>query len=664
MKKGRSISRFGFALLLLLVANTAGAAVETIGWYRMGEAGVPEASSSGSGPTLQRFGNVTSSSSFPSANNTPLATSSVSQEFDGASGSLATAQGVLVTSQADNIGLEAWVKSEDSSRTAIIVHSGMSSGSLGSRGFGLLQINGTYCGHLAGVAFVGGSPVQTGVWTHLALVRQDGVWQFYVNGVLSASSEVAQVPPSPAVDSFAIGSFPAQGSGFFLGQIDEVRVFIFSAGEFYSGDLNYFSAALPPWIQPFNWSAVPERSPGIRYTQVTITNPRRNVVSVLQVDLSNPDIRFATTGRHSLWGQPMPDYRSRTVRTRRQTTRDFLSTSRTAGMNMVVAVNAAPWLPWEFPYNHQYADDLGLAVSNGVLVSDQSNSPYSSPSFVFRKDWTAQIVASKSETVDVANVLTAVSGFDMILTRGTAAGSGADDTSPRTGFGLSLDRRKVILMTVDGRQNNYSLGVGTKEAGELLRYFGAWNGINMDGGGSTALALYNSVDNTVALANRPSGSERPTGNNFGIYYVSAPEPVPLTDWLQYRGVTSGLRGALDDPSGDGVSNLLAYLFNVHPMNGLQAGDINGSPTYTVTTSQNGEQFLEIAFRVNRHATGIDWGVETSQSLATGSWAVPVSLQLVNVGTDPLTKDALYRAKIPLAQAQRLFGRIKAQIPPP
>jgi hypothetical protein len=84
----------------------------------------------------------------------------------------------------------------------------------------------------------------------------------------------------------------------------------------------------------------------------------------------------------------------------------------------------------------------------------------------------------------------------------------------------------------------------------------------------------------------------------------------------------------------------------------------------VTTSQNGEQFLEIAFRVNRHATGIDWGVESSQSLAAGSWAVPVSLQLVNVGTDPLTKDALYRAKIPLAQAQRLFGRIKAQIPPP
>ena len=307
----------------------------------------------------------------------------------------------------------------------------------------------------------------------------------------------------------------------------------------------------------------------------------------------------------------------------------------------------------------QYADRIGLAVSNCVAVSDQTNSSNAGPSFVFRKDWTAQIVTDKSETVDVTNVLTAVSGFDMILTRGVTNGSGAEDLNPRTGFGLFLDRKKVILMTVDGRQNNYSLGVGTKEAGELLRYFGAWNGINMDGGDSTTLAVYNSGNNTVTLANRPSGSERINGNNFGIYYISTPEQVPFADWLQYRGVPSGLRGALDDPSGVGVSNLLAYLSNVHPMNGLQAGDINGRPTYTVTTSQKGEQFLEITFRVNRYATGINWGVETSSSLAAGSWSVPVSLQIDNLETDPLTKDTLYRAKIPIAHAQRLFGRIKA-----
>lgn len=579
------------------------------------------------------------------------------------SGALSTPQGILATLQADNLGIEAWVKSDDSIRTALIAHNGMSS-YLGSRGFGLLQANGNYCGHLAGVALVGGAAVQTSVWTHLALIRSDGIWRFYVNGALNGTVEAAQYPPLPSADSFSIGSDLSRSGGFFLGQVDEVRVFTFAPGQFYSGDLNDFSTSLPPWIRPFDWSTVPQRSPGIRYTQVTNTNPRRNVVSVLQVDLSNPNIRFATTGRHPNWGQTMPTYTNYTIRTGRQTTRNYLTSSRSAGLNMVAAINAAPWLPWNelniFNQNtFQYADRIGLAVSNCVAVSNQTNSSNAGPSFVFRKDWTAQIVTDKSETVDVTNVLTAVSGFDMILTRGVTNGSGPEDLNPRTGFGLFLDRKKVILMTVDGRQNNYSLGVGTKEAGELLRYFGAWNGINMDGGGSTTLAIYNSGNNTVTLANRPSGSGRINGNNFGIYYISTPEQVPFADWLQYRGVPSGLRGALDDPSGVGVSNLLAYLSNVHPMNGLQAGDINGRPTYTVTTSQNGEQFLEITFRVNRYATGINWGVETSPSLAAGSWSIPVSLQIDNLETDPLTKDTLYRAKIPIAHAQRLFRRIKA-----
>jgi hypothetical protein len=617
---------------------------------------------------LQTFGSVAPSASSPNATNTPLAASSVSQSFDGVSGVLSTPQGVLATLETDNVGIEAWVKSEDSARTALIAHNGMTS-SLGSRGFGLLQINGNYCGHLAGVAFVGGAPVQVGVWTHLALVRSDGIWQFYVNGVLNGTHEAAQNPPLPSTDSFSIGSDISRSGSFFRGQVDEVRVYTFAPGQFYSGDLNYFSSSLPPWIRPFDWSTVPLRSPGIRYTQVTITNPRRNVVSVLQVDLSNPDIRFATTGRHPDWGQTMPTYPQYTIRTGRQTTRNYLTSSRSAGLNMVAAINAAPWLPWGelnfFNQNSfQYADRIGLAVSNGVVVSDQTNASTMSPSFIFRKDWTAQIVTSRSETVDVATVLTAVSGVDMILTRGVTSGSGADDLNPRTGFGLSLDRKKVILMTVDGRQNNYSLGVGTRETGELLRYFGAWNGISMDGGGSTTLALYNSTNNTVSLANRPSGSERSNGSNFGVYYISTPEQVPFTDWLEYRGVPAGLRGGLNDPSGDGVPNLLAYLFNVHPMNGLQAGDVNGRPTYAVTTSQDGGKFLEITFRVNRHSTGVNWGVESSETLASGSWAEPVSLQLDNVGTDPVTKDTLYRAKIPLAQAQRLFGRIKAQISGP
>ena len=176
------------------------------------------------------------------------------------------------------------------------------------------------------------------------------------------------------------------------------------------------------------------------------------------------------------------------------------------------------------------------------------------------------------------------------------------------------------------------------------------------------MALYNAASNSVTIANRPSGTERINGNNLGVYYISSPEQVAFADWLRFRGVPDGNRGALDDPSGDGIPNLLAYLFNVHPLRGMALDDFNVRPSYTITTSQTGEHTLEMTFRVNRYATGISWVTETSQGLLGGTWTAASSTQIESLGLDPLTRDPLYRAKIPVAGADRIFGRIRAQLP--
>ncbi len=55
---------------------------------------------------------------------------------------------------------------------------------------------------------------------------------------------------------------------------------------------------------------------------------------------------------------------------------------------------------------------------------------------------------------------------------------------------------------------------------------GAWNAINFDGGGSTALAVQG-ADGNPDLLNRPSGGgERYDGANLGIY-AAPQQPVPL-----------------------------------------------------------------------------------------------------------------------------------------
>lgn len=78
---------------------------------------------------------------------------------------------------------------------------------------------------------------------------------------------------------------------------------------------------------------------------------------------------------------------------------------------------------------------------------------------------------------------------------------------PRSAIGFSRDSSMVYLVAVDGRQET-SDGMSLVELGDLLVSIGVYQGMNFDGGGSTALVI------NGRLANRPSDAagERPVGN--------------------------------------------------------------------------------------------------------------------------------------------------------
>jgi hypothetical protein len=385
-------------------------------------------------------------------------------------------------------------------------------------------------------------------------------------------------------------------------------------------------------------------------------------INAIRVDMANPKIRFHTTGRHASWGQPMPDYPSKIIRTQRQTTRDFLAASRSAGMNMVVAVNAAPWEPWVFPYNHQYADNLGLAVSNGVLVCDGNNRP----SFIVRKDGALEMRTTAPGT-DISNILHAVSGFEFVLSNGVI--NGINDTAnlnPRTSVGLSEDKRYLVILTIDGRRSGHSDGATQFDLGKWLRDFGSWHGINMDGGGSTTLFSYQNAASN--LLNWPSGSERDNGNNLGVYYdpglvqpglPAASWPVVFSDWLRYRDVPTSKSGAADDAAGDGIPNLVKYALNIDPLRGVHASDPNGRLPSAELVEQAGTRYLRFGWRLNRHAVGLDLFPEYSQTLAPQSWQPLPQGNISNAGQDPITGDTLYQALFNTGSSAKSFLRLKA-----
>lgn len=78
---------------------------------------------------------------------------------------------------------------------------------------------------------------------------------------------------------------------------------------------------------------------------------------------------------------------------------------------------------------------------------------------------------------------------------------------PRTGIGFSRDSATAYFLTVDGRQAA-SVGMSLQEFGDLMVGAGVFEGLNLDGGGSTTMV----VDGVVVNSPSDAAGERPVAN--------------------------------------------------------------------------------------------------------------------------------------------------------
>jgi len=86
---------------------------------------------------------------------------------------------------------------------------------------------------------------------------------------------------------------------------------------------------------------------------------------------------------------------------------------------------------------------------------------------------------------------------------------------PRTAVGIKDN--KLYMVTVDGRQPGVSDGMTIYELTEMLLSQGIQEALNLDGGGSTTMAVRKQGDAVIKLANIPSdGRERYVGNSIQI----------------------------------------------------------------------------------------------------------------------------------------------------
>ena len=90
---------------------------------------------------------------------------------------------------------------------------------------------------------------------------------------------------------------------------------------------------------------------------------------------------------------------------------------------------------------------------------------------------------------------------------------------PRTAVGVDSARQKVWMIVADGRQAGVSEGATLDELKDMLKELGAVDGLNLDGGGSSALVAR--VNGTLRVLNVPvhekiPGRERPVVTALGM----------------------------------------------------------------------------------------------------------------------------------------------------
>ena len=287
--------------------------------------------------------------------------------------------------------------------------------------------------------------------------------------------------------------------------------------------------ALGPWVPIFKGV---DHAVGTNNPNIAGNFPELQVVHCVRVDLTDPDVQFFTTPRAS-------SYVAESRETFTLSVPDFLKKYKLQvaadanfySANPGGADPTSEGLPCEV---------YGLQISTGVVVSAETSPDYSGdpraaslllstnkqPMFVFK---------NLPPGTNTAGIYTALTGYYPIVSNGVnfgvAASNSYPDTAihqvqPRTAYGVSKDNRYFFIMIIDGRQSGYSDGALDVETGYWMTNCGAWNAINMDGGGSTALYMSDSTGNPVAL-NHSSylaayGRERYIGSHVGVFA----KPVP------------------------------------------------------------------------------------------------------------------------------------------
>jgi exopolysaccharide biosynthesis protein len=129
-----------------------------------------------------------------------------------------------------------------------------------------------------------------------------------------------------------------------------------------------------------------------------------------------------------------------------------------------------------------------------------------------------------------------VSGMALIVTNGKNTGDDKD-RAPHTAAGIDKEGKKLVLLVVDGRRPDYSAGMTLHELADEMIRLGCHSALQLDGGGSSTLVMFDPATSHYEVINRPSDGhdlpipisiERAVANVLGVRIDKKPAPTSAT----------------------------------------------------------------------------------------------------------------------------------------
>lgn len=216
-------------------------------------------------------------------------------------------------------------------------------------------------------------------------------------------------------------------------------------------------------------------------------------------------------------------------------------------------------------------------------------------------------------SIDLDSIQTAVGGAGRILVNGEKVSDGTIITGrqPRTALGISQDGNTLILMVVDGRGT--SIGATHDEMAALMKEYGAYNAMHLDGGGSSTMVVETADEDELSIKNTVSeGTPRKIMTAFGVFNTSQ------------TGSLSQLKLEVESDRafvGESVKTTLIGYDNYYNKVDIQAEQV----TYSVTGGNgNASNGIFTAYEPGVYTITAEYGGYTASANVTYSYAASMT----------------------------------------